>query len=102
MWGKCREKLQYEAQKSINFVAKVASNGKYLKRDHVTQLLKDLKWINFNGILRANEATFMYKNLYVAAHSNAKKNKFGIRNKVSPRITRNGSDGLHIDFRKTA
>ena len=33
--GKCSEKLQHEVQKSINFAAKVASNGKYLKRDHV-------------------------------------------------------------------
>ena len=59
IWGKCGEKLQYEVQKCINFAAKVASNEKYLKRDHVTPLLRDLKWINFNGILRLNEASFM-------------------------------------------
>ena len=47
--GKCSEKLQYEVQKCINFAAKVASNGKYLKRDHVTPLLRNLKWINFNS-----------------------------------------------------
>ena len=51
IWGKCSEKLLYEVQKCINFSAKVASNGKYLKRDHVTPLLRDLKWINFNSIL---------------------------------------------------
>ena len=67
IWGKCSEKLQYEVQKSINFLAKVASNGKYLKRDHVTPLLRDLKWINFNIILRQNKASFMYKNLYTSA-----------------------------------
>ena len=64
MWGKYSEKPQYEVQKCINFAAKVASNGKYLKRDHVTRLLRDLKWVNFNSILRLNEASFMYKNLY--------------------------------------
>ena len=53
IWGKCSEKLQHEVQKCINFAEKVASNGKYLKRDHVTQLLRDLKWINFNSILAA-------------------------------------------------
>ena len=58
-WGKCSEKLQYEVQKSINFAAKVASNGKYLKRDHITPLLRDLKWINFNSILQLNESSFM-------------------------------------------
>ena len=36
IYGKCSEKLQYEVQKCINFAAKVASNMKYLKRDHVT------------------------------------------------------------------
>ena len=46
IWGKCSEKLRYEVQKCINFAAKIASNGKYLKRDHVTPLLRDLKWIN--------------------------------------------------------
>ena len=97
MWGKCCEKLQREVQKCINFAAKVASNGKYLKRDHVAPLLRDLKWINFNSILRLNEASFMHKNLYVSADSNVKKINFDLRNKVSKRITRNGSD-VHIIF----
>ena len=73
IWGKWSEKQQYEVQKCINFSAKVASNGKYLKRDHVTPLLRDLKGINFNSILQLNEASFMYKNLYLSADSNVKK-----------------------------
>ena len=71
--GKCREKLHYGVQKCINFAAKVASNGKYLKRDHITPLLGDLKLCSFNGILRLNEASFLYKNLYVSADSIVKK-----------------------------
>ena len=43
----------------------------------------------------------MYKNLYVSADSNLKKINFDLRNKVSQRITRNGSD-VHIDYRRTA
>ena len=43
----------------------------------------------------------MYKNLYVSADSNMKKISFDLRNKVSQRITRNGSD-VHIDYRRTA
>ena len=77
--GKCSEKLPYEAQKCINFAAKAASNAKYLKRDHVNPLLKDL--INFNSMMRLNEATFMYKNLYVEAYSNVKKINFDLRNR---------------------
>ena len=73
IWGKYSEKLQYEVQKCINFAAKAASNGKYLKRDHVTPLLRALKWINFDCILRLNEASFMYKILYVSADSNVKR-----------------------------
>ena len=40
----------------INFAAKVTNSGKYLKRDHVTPLWRDLKWINFSSILLLNEA----------------------------------------------
>ena len=43
----------------------------------------------------------MYKNLHVAADSNVKKINFNLRNKVSERISINGSD-VHIDFRRTA
>ena len=43
----------------------------------------------------------MFKNLYVSADSNVKKINFDLRNKVSQRTTRNGSD-VHIDYRKTA
>ena len=43
----------------------------------------------------------MYKNLYASADSNVKNINFDLRNKVSQRITRNGSD-VHIDYRRTA
>ena len=76
------------------------SNGKHLKRDHVTPLLRDLKWNNFNSILRLNEASLMSKDLLVSADSNVKNINFDLRNKVSQRITRNGSD-VHIDYRRT-
>ena len=102
IWGKFSEKLKYEVQKCINFAAKVASNKKYLKRDHVTPLLRELKWINFNSNLRLNEAYFMYKNLYASTDSNVKKINFDLRNnKASQRITRNGSN-VDVDYRRTA
>ena len=59
-----------------------------------------LEMVNFNSILRLNEASFMYKNLYVSGDSNVKKINFDLRDKVSQRITRNGSD-VHIDYRRT-
>ena len=43
----------------------------------------------------------MNKNLYVSADSDVKKINFDFRNKVSQRITRNGSD-VHIDYRRSA
>ena len=43
----------------------------------------------------------MYKNLYASADSNVKNINFDLRDKVSQRITRNGSD-VHIDHRRTA
>ena len=60
IWSKCSGKLQNEVQKFINSAAKVASNWKYLKRDYVARLLKDLKWINFNSILLLNETFKKY------------------------------------------
>ena len=42
----------------------------------------------------------MYKNMYISADSNVKKINFDLQNKVSLRITRNGSD-VHIDYRRT-
>ena len=43
----------------------------------------------------------MHKNLYGSADSNVKKINFDLRNKVSQRRTRNGSD-VHTDYRRTA
>ena len=102
IWGKCSEKLQYEVQKCINFAAKVASNGKYLKQDRVTpQLYESWNGLTLNGILRLNEASFKYKNLHVSADSNMNKINLRRAKKVSQRITRNGSDE-QIDYRRTA
>ena len=53
--------------KSGNYIMKC------LKQDHVTPPLGDLKWINFRIILRLNEASFTYKNLFVSADSNVKR-----------------------------
>ena len=39
----------------------------------------------------------MYKNLHEAADSYEKKNNFYLHNKVSQRVTRNGSD-VHADY----
>ena len=74
MWGKYSEKLQYKVYKCVNFAGKLASNGKYFEQDHVTPLLKDLKWINFNGIFcLLNDASIMHKNLNVPTDLNVKK-----------------------------
>ena len=51
--------------------------------------------------MRLNDASFMYKNLYVSADSNVKKINFDLRNKVSQRITRNGSD-VHIESKNSS
>ena len=45
--------MQYEVNKCINFDAKVINSGKYLKREYVIPILKDLKLINFNIIFKS-------------------------------------------------
>ena len=101
VWGKCSENCSMKYKNVSTLLQKcMASNGKYLKRDHVTALLRDLKWINFYSILRPNEDSLFIK-LYVSADSNMW--ICDLRNKVSQRITRNGSDVyIHVDYRKTA
>ena len=61
IWVKCHKTLQYEVQKCIKFASKVGSNGKYVKRDHLTPLLLYMKWINFSSILRLDEAARFYR-----------------------------------------
>ena len=87
--------------KMYKFCRKSASNWNFLKRDHFTALLKDLKWINFNSILQLNEASLMYKKSPCISRFKCEKDNFDLRNKVTQRITRNSSD-LHVDYRITA
>ena len=54
--------------------------------------LPEASGVNFNSILRLNEASIMCKNLNVYVDLSAKKINFDLRNKLSQRITRNGSD----------
>ena len=63
--------------------------------------IRDLKYINFNMILRLDEASFIYKKIYVSADSNVKKINFDLQSKLSLRIAINGSD-VHINYRRTA
>ena len=95
-------KLQYEVQKCNNFVANVASNGKYLKRYHVTPLLRGLIWINFNCILRLNEASFMYKNLCFSRFKWEKNRLWPPKQLVSQRIPWNGSDVYTLRLSKNS
>ena len=76
-----------QVQKCINFPAKVASNGKYLKRDHVTTL-----YCGCNPLCIK---------ICMFSRFKCEKITFDLRNKVSQRIIRNGSD-VHIDYRRTA
>ena len=43
--------------------AKEASDEKFTKRDHVTPLMKDLKWLNIQNRLQINEASYIYKDI---------------------------------------
>ena len=82
--------------KMYKICRKSASNWNFSKRDHFTALLKDLKRINFNSILQLNEASLMYKKSPCIIRFKCEKDNFYLLNKVTQRITRNGSD-LHID-----
>ena len=79
--------LSIKYKNVLTFAVKVSRNGKYLKREHVNPLLKDLKWINFNSLTVLSGASFMCKNHFVGGDLNVKKINFDLRNKVSLRTT---------------
>ena len=86
IWGHCSLTAKNMLQRSVNFAAKVACDGTYRKRDHVTPLLKSLQWLSVNNIIKANIATFMHKALFHSAHPN--KIEFKARQDVTGRKTR--------------
>ena len=61
IWSKTSKEQLNSVQKCLNFAAKVACDGKYTKRDHVTPLMKDLKWLNIQYRLQLNEASYLQK-----------------------------------------
>ena len=95
----------WSIQICINFAAKVASNAKFLKRDHVNPLLRNLKWINFNNLFRLNEPKEQIFERKICTCQQMQMWKmminFDLRNKVLQWITKDGSD-VHMDYRRKA
>ena len=102
IWGKGKWKTAAWSTKMYQRWGKSGKQWEISKTRPRQPLLRDLKWINFNSILRLNEASFIHKNLHVSGDvANVKNINFDLGNKVSQRITRNGSDIHHIDYRRT-
>ena len=59
IWGKTNETIKNKAQKLQNFAAKVV-DGKF---DHVTPILKELKWLNIKNQITFNVGVYIYKQL---------------------------------------
>jgi len=101
IWGKCSAKQRNQVQRSINYAAKVASNGKYKKSDHVSPLIKNLEWLNIDNIISLNEAACIYRSVH--KYSSARTLNLTTRSELtshSARPSRNGSS-LHTEFRNT-
>lgn len=101
IWGKCSKELLYQIQKSINFAAKVVCPGRHSKRDHVTPLLTELKWLKINQILNLNQAVFVHKTLQQADSSNIKTTVFTKLVSLTNRDIRHKND-LYLERSKTS
>ena len=63
IWGRCSQKLLHKVQKSVNFAAKVVSNGRHVKRDRVTPLLKKLGWLEIANRIKLREGLYVYNSM---------------------------------------
>ncbi len=60
IWGSTSKTLLADFQKLLNFAAKVIVGG-YRKYDHVSPILKELKWFTVNDMHVFGKCTTMYK-----------------------------------------
>ena len=98
IWGKCKKTLLYDVQRCLNYTAKVAHDGNFMKSDHVTPLLNRLGWLNINERLDLCEAIRVYKIQNKLSCPNGV--VFSNRRAAHNRSTRNGSD-IDTEFRRT-
>jgi len=68
IWGKCSNTSLWKVQTCMNFAAKVASDGHHKKRDHVSPLYANLRWLKLENIIKLNTALFMHSALHNPAH----------------------------------
>ena len=63
VWGSTTQTLLQNIQKMQNFAAKVATGG-IKKYDHVTPIIKDLKWLTVKDMYKFEKSIVMYKAIY--------------------------------------
>ena len=56
IWSNMSKEQLNSMQKGINFATKVPTDGKYTKRDHVTPLMKNLRWLNIQNLLQLKKS----------------------------------------------
>ena len=88
IWGRCNEKSKDEIQRTVNFAAKVVSEGNFYKKDHVTPLINKLKWISCRDTLLVNEAVFVYKSLHEKINMNVNNIRYRKKQDVTGKLTR--------------
>ena len=89
IWGMTTKQQLEKIQKLQNFAAKIAIGGAR-KYDHVTPILKELKWVNIENKILYDICTFTYKvinNVYNENHF-----CFPTLNDVNIRLTRQSND----------
>ena len=88
IWSRTKKGNIEKLQKSQNFAAKVVLNGKFLKSDRATPLLKKLQWPEIDHQLFVSEAKFVHSSLNID-RSNAQLINFTLSSSINNRASRN-------------
>ena len=63
LWGGCTDTQRHRVQKVLNHAARIVTCSR--RRDHVSPILKELKWKNVDSLIRERDILTVYKLLHL-------------------------------------
>ena len=94
VWANTSKQNLKKLQNVQNFAARILTNSR--KFDHITPLLKELRWLPVNATLRFRDTVLAYKCLNGYAPKYLTE-RFIIRSQIHERVTRN-KDTLNVAY----
>ena len=92
VWGSCSKDQRYRVQKVINHCARIVKDAR--RYDHVTPLLAELNWPQFDDLLNRRDLAAMQLILHSDRTPVCLRKRVTYRENVSSRVTRGTADRL--------